>query len=305
MKGWPWNTVAAVEWDDWASTRDGKGYRNEGVHIIRLRWARVVSLHVYHDTERLVRRLPAPGRTRSFPGAGSPDHRLTASGLKTAMVVPLLEDEIHVWWAGSSVSDDEHGWLRRTLTADDHDRAARYRLDPLRRRFVIGRGILRVLLGAYIDVSPEAVRLQYGSFGKPALDRCHRSDITFSLAHSNDVVVYAVGRGAELGIDLEHLRPLNHAAIVDRFFSARECSAFHAPPDSQKPMAFLLGWTRKEAYLKGRGAGLSECLGDVEVTLAPGEPGRILATRDPAGAGNWRLENVAAAEDCLCTLAGD
>jgi ketosteroid isomerase-like protein len=53
VKGWPWDTVAAVEWEDWASTRDGKGYRNEGVHIIRLRWARVVSLNVYHDTERL------------------------------------------------------------------------------------------------------------------------------------------------------------------------------------------------------------------------------------------------------------
>jgi 4'-phosphopantetheinyl transferase len=223
--------------------------------------------------------------------------------LKTAMVIPLLEDEIHVWWAGSSVSDDEHAWLRRSLTADDHHRAARYRLDLLRRRFVTGRGILRVLLGAYLEVSPEAVRLQYGSFGKPALDRCHRSDITFSLAHSQEVIVYAVGRGAELGIDLEHLRPLNHAAIVDRFFSTRECSAFHALPDSQKLMAFLLGWTRKEAYLKGRGAGLSECLGDVEVTLAPGEPARILATKDAAETGNWRLETVAAADGWLCTLA--
>ena len=215
----------------------------------------------------------------------------------------LHDHDVHLWWAGLSISDDERARLEATLSADERVRAARYRLGWLRRRFVVGRGILRVLLGEYLGIDPAAVQLQYGPFGKPALASAHASDVTFSLSHSKDVAVYAFSRGADVGVDIEHLRSRDGAAIVRRFFSVRERDIYCGLPDSQKPLAFLLGWTRKEAYVKGRGVGLSECLADVEVTLAPGESAQLLTAPDPGGAARWWLEEIGAAGGCVGAVA--
>jgi 4'-phosphopantetheinyl transferase len=188
---------------------------------------------------------------------------------------PLLPDEVHVWWASLALGDAVHAAAWRSLFADERLRAARYRVEPVRRRFVAGRGLLRLLLGGYLNVEPALVRFDYGEFGKPRLDDRHGSDITFNLSHSGDVAVYAVARGLPVGVDIEAIDRMDVAAssaIVERFFSAREQAAYRALPGSQKPLAFLRAWTRKEACLKASGSGLVEQLAMVEVTLPPAAP---------------------------------
>jgi 4'-phosphopantetheinyl transferase len=206
----------------------------------------------------------------------------------------LREGEVHLWWARLSLRHEEHADVSRMLSADERRRSDRYRVEPARRHFVAGRGMLRVLIGSYLDVDPAAVRISYGPFGKPLLDPWHRSDLAFSVSHSDDVAVYAVGRSPAIGVDVEHVRPVADGAIVERYFAPEEVVTYRALPDSHKRLAFFLGWTRKEACLKACGAGLTDGLASVEVTFVPGGPPRIVGAPVPGDESPWWLQDIPA-----------
>src|SRR5262249_6058087 len=150
--------------------------------------------------------------------------------------------------------------------------------EPHRGRFIVGRATLRAILGRYLARRPSELAFRYGEFGKPDLDVPQGADaIRFNMAHSHGRAALAVAVGRELGIDLEQERPIHDAdRIVARFFSAAECRVYAGLPDDQKPAAFFRGWTRKEAYLKATGLGLALPLDSFDVSLAPGDPPRLL-----------------------------
>jgi 4'-phosphopantetheinyl transferase len=204
----------------------------------------------------------------------------------------IAADEIYLWLADLSVPEHEYKRLLAVTSADEQYRARRLRLESRRRRFVAGRGTLRVLLARYLGTTPERVGFRYGIYGKPALDTRHASDIEFSVAHSDDLAVFAIGRGADLGVDVEHMHTTGAGAIVEQFFTAGERAVYARLPEADKPLAFLHAWTRKEAYLKGCGAGLSGPFTDVEVTMTRGEPTRLLSTGATGRAGDWWLADL-------------
>ncbi len=213
----------------------------------------------------------------------------------------LSHDEIHVWrarlreWPGASSE-------ARILSSDEQARAARYRLAATRRRYVAARIFLRTLIASYLDIGAEDVRFAYGAYGKPALDRLHESDISFNLSHSGDIAMCALGRGTDIGVDIEQRQPFPDAAtVVERFFSPREQAIFRAVPPHERSLAFLLGWTRKEAYVKGCGTGFNSSMAAVEVTLAPGSVPSIL--RGAPGSGAWWLADVGSDEVSVAALA--
>jgi 4'-phosphopantetheinyl transferase len=214
----------------------------------------------------------------------------------------LPTDELHIWRARLTPSADA-GRAARTLSADERARASRYAVERTRLRYVMSRSILRMLLGAYLGVDAEAVRFEYGAYGKPSLDPSHETDIAFNLSHSGPVAVFAFARGTQIGVDIEQMHARMGAdAVVERFFSTREREIYRSLPESQRPRAFLCGWTRKEAYLKARGMGLSASPSDVEVTLLPGEPARLLGAVDE-GDSHWQLDDIAAGDDWVGALA--
>jgi len=180
------------------------------------------------------------------------------------------------------------------LSDAERQRASRFVSDRDRRRFTVARARLRRLLSARLGVRPESVELVYGAHGKPALARCFAdSDLRFNVSHSNDVAVYAFSPGREIGIDIESVCVIRDAEdIVARFFSHCERVAYLALDPRDRPLGFFNCWTRKEAFIKALGGGLSHPLDRFDVSLAPGEPAKILRVEStPGGQCGWTLHS--------------
>ncbi len=178
------------------------------------------------------------------------------------------------------------------LSDAERVRASRFAFDRDARRFIAARARLRQLLAARLGVRPALVELVYGPHGKPALAGAGvDSDLRFNVSHRDDVAVYAFASGREIGIDVEAIRMIRDAdAIAARLFSRREKEAYRALEPRDKPLGFFNCWTRKEAFVKALGDGLSYPLDRLEVSLAPGEPVRILRVdHTPGDDCGWRL----------------
>jgi 4'-phosphopantetheinyl transferase len=187
----------------------------------------------------------------------------------------LPENEVHVWRDSLSRPPQEVARLRGLLAPDERRRADRYRFERDRSRYIVGRATLRLLLASYLDVAPGELEIGYGEFEKPYL----ADGPSFNISHSGAVVLYAFAVAGELGIDVE-LDDANLARerIAERFFSPAEVSVLRSLPAEAQPHAFLSCWTRKEAFIKARGDGLSLALDSFDVTLAPDVPAALLRT---------------------------
>ena len=162
----------------------------------------------------------------------------------------------------------------RTLAEDERVRANRFHFEQHRRHFVVARGFLRVLLARYLDTTPPAVRFAYGPYGKPLL--AGESSLRFNASHSGEWAVYAFVQDHEVGIDVEQIKEdFETEGIAERFFSAGEVETLNTLAAEERPAAFFRCWTRKEAYIKAIGSGLSHPLDSFDVTLAPGEPAAL------------------------------
>jgi len=179
-----------------------------------------------------------------------------------------------IWLVDLDGADADPPVALALLSGDEQARAERFVFDIHRRRFVNGRAALRTLLGERLGCAPRDVRFQYGPAGKPSL--MGGAGIHFNLSHSDRYALVAIATGAELGVDIEHVRPLRDMDLVaERVFSAGERQALGKVPPDRKAEAFFAGWTRKEAYIKARGEGIG-LLGSVEVALAPDEMPRLI-----------------------------
>jgi 4'-phosphopantetheinyl transferase len=205
--------------------------------------------------------------------------------------LPLSGDEVHVWRGRLDIRPETADRIARILSPDELARAERFRFARDRERYISGRAQLRRLLGRYLDTDPSRLRFAYGPYGKPTLPE---SGIHFNLSHSGAVALAAVTRAGEIGIDVELANEdFARERIAEHFFSPGEVAALRALADGLQPRAFLTCWTRKEAFIKARGDGLSLALDSFDVSLAPGQPAAILRTAwsksDPT---EWSLSDL-------------
>ena len=184
--------------------------------------------------------------------------------------------EVHLWSVDLHPAPERIEKYRRLLTPEEIVRAERFHFDRHRRRFIVRRGALRRLVGAYLSRDPAAVVFKEGDKGKPFVEQEKVSAserLHFNLSDSKDLALYAFTRGAELGVDVEILRPMPDGLnIAEHFFSLEEQEALRRVPASCQDLAFFNCWTRKEAYIKAIGKGLSEPLDRFSVTLRPEDP---------------------------------
>ena len=217
-------------------------------------------------------------------------------------------DEVHVWQATLDQTPTEMQSFSRYLAEDERARAGRFMFTRDRDHFIVARGVLRAILGRYMNRAPESLSFRYGAHGKPALaGEDNRDAIRFNLSHSHGVALYAITRAREVGIDIERIRcDLAVAEIAERFFSPHEVAMLKMLPSKQQRQAFFRCWTRKEAYIKARGEGLSLSLDQFDVSLVPGEPAAILSTQpDPSEASRWSLEELSPAPGYVAALAAE
>lgn len=174
----------------------------------------------------------------------------------------LTEDQVHVWLAMLEELGPTLDVLFDYLSADERERAARFHFPEHRNQYVFGRGVLRNILSRYLGTTPSALRFSYNRHGKPALSS---GALHFNLAHVEGLFMYAVAH-KPVGIDVECMgRRVEHEEITARFFSSDEIALLSSLPAAMRGEAFLRCWTRKEAYVKLRGEGLSLNLGSFSV----------------------------------------
>jgi 4'-phosphopantetheinyl transferase len=210
----------------------------------------------------------------------------------------LAELELDLWVITLERCRDAIDSLRQLLNPEERSRADRFRSPEDRERHVIAHGALRRILADYVPADPAGLLFRVANHGKPALVRDGGwPDIRFNLSHAWGIAVCAVAAGREVGVDIERIdAAASDLQVADQFFSAREVAALHRLPADQRARGFFNCWTRKEAYIKGRGEGLSMPLDAFNVSLAPGEPAALLGSRSEnaaPGRGGGRARAIA------------
>lgn len=204
----------------------------------------------------------------------------------------LNVDDVTVVGTELDVADAELAALRTLLSAPEQAIADRYKSDRDRAHAIVARGRLRQLLGRRLGIAPAAVELAAAEHGKPTLGAAHRgSKLAFNLSHSGSLAVYAFTPRRAVGIDIEKLRDIPDAdRLAARFFSKVENEAFRAVGADTRNLTFLACWTRKEAFVKAIGEGLSHPLDAFDVTIDPDGPARLTRIGKRTGAGlGWSL----------------
>lgn len=209
-----------------------------------------------------------------------------------AAVPTLAADELHVWCAAVDVSEDLAEELLGTLADDERQRAARYLSDPHRRRFIACRAAQRMILATYTGASAQEIEFVYSPLGKPALAASgSAAGLEFNVSNSGDMALFAMARNRQLGVDVERIRDnLDHDGLSQRFFAAGERDKLRHLPEELRLQGFFDCWTRKEAFLKAIGKGLTYPLDRAVVAIGPQEPCRLLSLDgDETAAAAWSL----------------
>ena len=207
----------------------------------------------------------------------------------------LSSNDVHLWRANLDQSDECVKQIAQMLSEEEQRKTERFHLDKDRKRFIVTRGVLRTILSRYLDVEPNRLRLGYCSLGKPYLvEKSNGEEICFNLSHSHNLSLYAFTRGRQIGVDIEYIHPITEAdQIVARFFSSNEHAIWQQLPKGQKQEAFFNCWTRKEAYLKARGEGLSLPLDQFDVSFDPGKRAALLLTSGASDeSSRWLLRAI-------------
>jgi len=208
----------------------------------------------------------------------------------------LSEDEVHVWRASLEIKPADVQSFRKLLSADEISKAERFYFEEDRKHFIAARGILRTILGRYLRTFPGYLRFCYKLYGKPALVGESGGKIfSFNLSHSRELLLLAITRGREVGIDVECIQKGlggQGQEIAERFFSPNEVAKLCSLPTEQKAEAFFKCWTRKEAYVKAKGGGLTVPLDQFEVSFSPGEPAALLHAAFPREISDWSMEEL-------------
>jgi 4'-phosphopantetheinyl transferase len=209
-----------------------------------------------------------------------------------------------VWTIPLCLAEGAFARLRTILSRDEQERASRFHFEKDARRFIVARGSVRSILGAYTQSRAEDLRFSYSAEGKPSLHQ-PVSDILFNVSHSRDLALLAVARGRDLGVDVEWMNEeIEVEKLAKRFFSTQEHRSLLSQRPGKKIAAFFRGWTCKEAFLKAQGMGLSRSLNSFDVDMNVGEPARLLATRpDPTEADHWFLRELEVAQQYAAAVA--
>jgi len=220
--------------------------------------------------------------------------------------VRLEQNEIHVWCAELDVDKELQQELFLQLSDDERQRADKFYFDRDRRRFIACRGRQRLILSRYLNVALGDIKFRYSSQGKPTLD-IPESDaaIEFNTSNSSKLALFAICTEREVGVDIEHVRPLSdYEGLAHRFYAPLERKDLASLPEQQRLVAFFNCWTRKEAMLKATGTGLSFPLDQVVVSLLPGDPARLVSLQsDSATNENWCLHHLDPADGYVAALA--
>ncbi len=214
--------------------------------------------------------------------------------------------EIHVWRVSLDQTESCLQSLQQTLSTDERTKADRFRFPKDRSQFIVSRGALRAILSRYLNISSHILRFDYNPYGKPSLIVTQGGNtLRFNLSHSRGMALIAITKNRDIGVDIEGINPnFSGLEIAEKFFSPLENSVLRSLPEHLQATAFFTCWTRKEAYIKAVGKGLSIPLNQFDVSLAPGEPAALLNVEEnPEEASKWSLIELFPSSDMVAAVA--
>ncbi len=213
---------------------------------------------------------------------------------------PLADHQVHIWVLRLDENQPTQS-LGDSLSPDELTRASRFRFDKHRDQYVLTRGTLRSLLAGYLGIPAKEISFEYSKYDKPSLAQAQNLD--FNLSHTEGMAIFGFTRGHRIGVDIERFRADFRAdEIAERFFSLAEREALRKIPEALRHESFFRIWTRKEAYIKALGEGLSHPLHQFDVSLD--SRAALLATRpDASEAQCWQLENLEIAPEFAAAAA--
>lgn len=206
-----------------------------------------------------------------------------------------MATEVEIWWVPLDRARKEHLRLEAVLSVEERARADRFRTEELRNRYCVAHGALRHLLARKLNRSPADLSFERGSAGKPLISsRQSSAPPHFNLSHSEDMALIAISADRPVGIDIERYRKgIDVKMLAKQYFAPGEARQILSLPDAEQVQAFLVWWTRKEAYLKATGSGLSTPLDSFEISALPDAAPRLLsAAGDSQAANRWRFVDL-------------
>ncbi len=207
---------------------------------------------------------------------------------KTVGNINISERDTHIWLLPLELKPNQLTEVKSFLSEDELARAQKFYFDKQRNHYIAIRGLIRKLLGLYLNLNNKKIIFSYNEFGKPFLEN---RLVQFNLSHSHKLALFAVNINYELGVDIEWMhRKSNLLEIGERFFSENEFAELKSLPAELQRQGFFNCWTRKESYIKARGKGLAIPLSKFEVSLKPGDPVYLKSTlHDPKAINEWTL----------------
>lgn len=211
----------------------------------------------------------------------------------------LKSDQLHLWSLNKTVHTNRLSEYWDLLNEVEREKATKFRFEKDRNCSIISRGILRSLLGNYLNVAPKSIKFNFGAYGKPFLKEA--SDIEFNISHSGDVIVLGFVKKGNIGVDVEYTkRNIEVKKIAEQFFSKEEIVSLFSLDASYHKQAFYNCWTRKESFIKALGSGLSFPLDQFVVSLDNTEKAQLITTKwDAKEKENWVLKSFEPEENYI------
>ena len=216
-------------------------------------------------------------------------------------------DEIHIWNATLIRDESVIENVSKTISKKEQNKAARFHFGEDQERFILSHGFLRIIISSYLNQEPDNFQFSFSKYGKPSLKNNQGDEIlSFNISHSADKAIFAITRNRMIGIDIERIvEGFPCEEIAERFFSPKENEELlKIEPGNLRELAFFTTWTRKEAYIKALGDGLSMPLDQFDVSVSPHEPAKLIANRrDPKEVSRWTLMDLKTSPGFVSTLA--
>ena len=198
----------------------------------------------------------------------------------------LTPNDVHLWLVQNNEQIISWVDFEPLLSSGERDRAARFKFETDRQRYILAHAALRSILSTYVKRPAGELEFESGPSGKPKLAAIYsKKKITFNLSHSHEVTLIGVAKTQEIGVDVEWMRKdFAFGEVAERFFTRREVALLHSLPEDVQREAFYKCWTSKEAFLKAKGTGLSGDLDEVQINFSPDAGVRVNGTIP-----NWTL----------------
>lgn len=213
----------------------------------------------------------------------------------------LDKGKAHVWYFSTDQFSDTLDVYRGVLSPNEIDKAQTFKFEKDRNISILSRGLLRMISAQYLGIHPKKIDFKYGAFGKPSY--VQRTFLKFNVSHSGTYIVLAFTRESEIGVDVELIKKnFDVLDIAQNFFSNDEIKSLETFKKPERVEAFFRCWTRKEAFIKAKGSGLSFPLDAFTVSLDKDNPELLKTEWDNEERNEWRLFSFIPADGYVGSL---